>query len=182
MKGFFAHCALVPAFLALPIFAADSPYGFKAYILGSSRTIAVADKRFVHCENITPTNVLGCLAVKNLGTIADAEIQVMQLDYYDDKLYRIELTVSSNSFTSIFDALNERYQNAKSDSEETVSNRAGHSMRSRVVVWSNKMSSITLVHRALSWDTTAVIFSLQGATAKQRDIYKAQAKNAAKDL
>lgn len=164
-----------------PLEAAE-PYGFKTLVLGSSRQAILSDERFRNCVNISVDSVIGCLHVPKKETIAGAPIAIMQLDYYEDRLFKIRLTVRSIDFGAITEALIAKHGKPYSDQQTQMAMGTGATYSTRVVVWRNTLSSIEVYQRWVAWDASEIVFSLNGVEKRERAIEKSRAMKSSKDL
>lgn len=162
--------------------AADTPFAFKKYALGSSRLDVLSKRPFTDCENITVDSPRGCGGHDPGETIAGKPVDGIYLDYYDDKLYRITLLIAMRDYTDVVKGLAEKYGEPQRHEVETFFHADGTKYKSHVYAWMNGVSIIFAIHNIGDYKTSEIRYVLNGAAEKDAAIKRRGVRESAKDM
>jgi hypothetical protein len=113
-------------------------------------------------------------------TIAGAPVRTLLLYFYSDRLEMISLSFESQYFSSVTDALAQKYGSAVATSE-AVQNRMGATFENRKLEWRKGKATVSARRYAADLDTSSVTyqtdFFLQEFARRRKSSTKSNAKD-----
>ena len=169
--------------VVLPAVANAQPHAFKNLQLGAPQSEITADPRF-ECRR--GTSALGdfmChLKPSARESIAERPVRSVMLQFYDERLYTISVTIDSVDFRAVGDALTARYGAPSAQTTEPVTNRMGASFDNEIRRWHEQDSHIELKKYSGRIDRGVVHYRLNDFMDKFLDRKRQRSQGAAKDL
>lgn len=166
---------------ALPTAVMAEPYSFKMFKLDATRAEVMEARPGMSCRE-GPPPIADHTCSLTYETIAEKEVQLLSLSFYDDRLSMIRLVINQADFSAVIDALSERYGKPTSTDTSAYTNATGAKFDRKAIRWRGDRSDIDAREYGGRIDRSAIQFQMHDALDKFRLRRDRQRSGASKDL
>ena len=179
MRVLIAVALLAAATLAR---AETSTLEFKGIALGSDISAYEGNKRFFCMDSKSAVADRMCAARHaDSETIAGVAMKGLILFFYDGKLHRIMITFDSKEYSTVLDALTEKYGKPISATER-IQNRMGAEFENETNTWNKTEQTLKAQKYTGKITVSSVTFQTDAGYAEFNRRFELQKKAGAKDL